>query len=1153
MSSQGTGKQHIHGEDQLKKAVVIAITLLIAGVAHAQTEEWLWARNAGGISADYGRSIAVDGSGNSYVTGYFAGTAIFGSTSLTSSGGEDSYIAKLDANANFLWAKQAGGTSGDNGLSIAVDGSGNSYVTGYFQDTATFGSTSLTSSGGFEIFITKLDSNGNFLWAIKAGGTGNDYSRSIAVDGSGNSYVTGYFMDTATFGSTSLTSSSLYDLYITKLGTNGNFLWAKKAGGTGFDAGNGIGVDNSGNVYVAGSFDGTATFGSTSLSSYGSSDLYVTKLDTNGNFLWAKKAGGAGSDSGYGIAVDGSGKSSVTGYYTGTATFGGLPLTGSGGIEMFVTRLDANGYFLWAKGSVSTNSVIGNGIAVDGAGNSFATGYFSGTAAYGSTSLTSSGNYETFITKLDAYGNFLGANQAGGAGEDSGYGIAVDGGGSSYVTGYFQGTATFDGISILSSGSNDLFVSKSGWDARVLAPNGGEIWQAGSAKVIYWLFTGTGSFVNIYLSQNNGASWITLTPSPVSTALGRYSFTVPSVNSDQCLIKVVSTSNPDLYDVSDAPFTISGTVSESLTIAQPEYSKLRVGSTYPISWTATGVSAVDLEYSHNAGLSWTEIATNLPAGNGSYDWTVPDTPGGTCHLRVSSSSNPAVDDWTDNPFVISRLQLLSPNGGEIWGRQTVKTISWSSEQVTTVTLEYSLDDGVTWIQIAPSLAASAHSYNWTLPAVSSTQCRVRITDVEFPHVYDASDQPFNIRPWIILTAPNGGEYLTVNGIYSIQWSSLENVSQVQLDYSINGGSSWLAVQSTPVAASTGSYDWIVPDNPSANCRVRVSHPTYTGVYDVSDAAFTIVSSIQPPEVQFSADLSSGPAPLSVQFTDQSNPGTGDIINWAWDFGDGNTSTLPNPQHIYAGAGLYSVTLSVTNAAGANSSLMRGDYINVMPGHPVIVTVPDGALDFGNVYIGSQSEPFPLWIKNTGTAILNVSDITFGTAGSPFWMIPVNLPVNVAGGDSIAVLIVFSPQVAGPAIDQLTIYNNSNNQPLFTLELSGSGEYVPPKPPQGVAATQDGENVVISWEAVTETELGTPIVPDYYLVFYNGSPDPNGLYYFHGATPSLSYTHYLVGTHAQYMFYRVLAYKHCGRSPFDLSSLQTGMPERDVLQLLDDLR
>ena len=151
----------------MRKAFVIAITLLITGVVHAQTEEWLWATKAGGTSSDYGRSIAVDGSGNSYVTGYFAGTAIFGSTSLTSSGGEDIYIAKLDANANFLWAKKAGGTNGDNGISIAVDGSGNSYVTGYFQGTATFGSSSLTSSGGFEIFIAKLDSNGSFLWAKK--------------------------------------------------------------------------------------------------------------------------------------------------------------------------------------------------------------------------------------------------------------------------------------------------------------------------------------------------------------------------------------------------------------------------------------------------------------------------------------------------------------------------------------------------------------------------------------------------------------------------------------------------------------------------------------------------------------------------------------------------------------------------------------------------------------------------------------------------------------------------------------------------------------------------------------------------------------------------------------------------------------------------
>ena len=128
----------------MKKTFLIVLLLLSCVVIFAQLNPWLWARNAGGSSSDYCNSIAVDVNGNSYVTGSFQGSATFGSTTLTSSGGSDIFIAKLDSSGNWLWAKNAGGTGADIGNGIAVDADGNSYVTGYFEGSSTFCSTVLT-------------------------------------------------------------------------------------------------------------------------------------------------------------------------------------------------------------------------------------------------------------------------------------------------------------------------------------------------------------------------------------------------------------------------------------------------------------------------------------------------------------------------------------------------------------------------------------------------------------------------------------------------------------------------------------------------------------------------------------------------------------------------------------------------------------------------------------------------------------------------------------------------------------------------------------------------------------------------------------------------------------------------------------------------
>jgi hypothetical protein len=225
--------------------------------------------------------VAVDGSGNSYITGSFKDVASFGSTTLTSVGVEDIFIASYNASGNLVWAKRAGGTSKDAANGIDVDSSGNSYITGEFQSNASFGSTTLTSTSFLpDIFLARYDASGNVLWARGAGGSSGDYGRNIAVDGSGNSYITGEIEGSASFGSIPLPNSGGADIFIAMYDSSGNELWAKGAGGNLEDRASGIALDAAGNTYISGYFLGVASFGTTNITSSGSSDIYIAKLNT---------------------------------------------------------------------------------------------------------------------------------------------------------------------------------------------------------------------------------------------------------------------------------------------------------------------------------------------------------------------------------------------------------------------------------------------------------------------------------------------------------------------------------------------------------------------------------------------------------------------------------------------------------------------------------------------------------------------------------------------------------------------------------------------------------------------------------------------------------------------------------------------------------
>ncbi|HOZ01662.1 MAG TPA: T9SS type A sorting domain-containing protein [Candidatus Syntrophosphaera sp.] len=438
------------------------MAVLLIGVVglSAQAPSWVWAAGGGGADDDSGYAVATDSSGNIYATGKFQGTAMFGATTLTSAGGDEIFVAKLDAAGNWLWARRAGGLGHDYSYGLCVDGSGNAYISGYFRDTATFGALSLTASAFNDVFVAKLDPDGNWLWAVRAGSMADDYGAGICIGGDGNLRLTGSFNGYASFGATSFGPSGGKDVFVACLDSSGNWLWAKRAGGLNNDYGFALTCDPQGNTCVTGSFSGIAEFGATSLTGQGPYEIYVAKLDPDGNWLWAKRAGGEGSEEGLGVSTDSSGNIYLIGYFEGWTAFGTFPLVSYGSFDGFIAKLDAAGNWLWAKRAGGPADDIGYCLTTNANGISHITGYFEETAAFGSASLTSMGYDDIFAAGLDSNGNWLWAERAGGPESDFAFSISRDPEGNSYIIGNYKATAFFGPLTVTSSGFSDIFVAK---------------------------------------------------------------------------------------------------------------------------------------------------------------------------------------------------------------------------------------------------------------------------------------------------------------------------------------------------------------------------------------------------------------------------------------------------------------------------------------------------------------------------------------------------------------------------------------------------------------------------------------------------------------------------------------------------------------------
>ncbi len=409
----------------------------------------------------------VDNDGNIYTSGYFSGTHDFdpgpGVFELSSTGTPNIFILKLDSAGNFLWVAGIGG--GEQvignyvlGNPIATDQSGNIYVTGFFKGTTDFdpgpGAYNLTSTGGrSDVFVLKLDSNGIFVFARNIGsglfGLFGTVSGAIAIANSEAIYITGGFSNTVDFdggpNTQPLTAVGFVDVFVLKLDLDGNFLWAKQFGGTDSqNFGYSVALSPFGDLYLCGYFTNKVDFdpnaGVFNLQGpNGQYNTYICKLSKDGNLIWAKNLGGEKSIFGYSLALNANEEVLVAGEFQQTIDFdpgpGSYNLSGGG---TYILKLSKTGNFIWAKNLPATSYNDASGImTLDTKGNVYLIGSFTGqrdfdpgTNSYllnsiGYNPAASSNFSDIFVLSLSMEGDFRWARSIGSVGEDNGTSISV--------------------------------------------------------------------------------------------------------------------------------------------------------------------------------------------------------------------------------------------------------------------------------------------------------------------------------------------------------------------------------------------------------------------------------------------------------------------------------------------------------------------------------------------------------------------------------------------------------------------------------------------------------------------------------------------------------------------------------------------------------
>jgi hypothetical protein len=433
-----------------------------SGTTQAAPAAGAWVRRIGSTGTDRPSSLAVDGNGDIVYTGSYQGSVDFGGGALPSAGGSDIFIAKYSAAGAYIWSKRFGGPGDDVGGKVALDANGNVFIASSFTGTVDFGGGPLTSVGAMDIVVAKYSAAGVHQWSKRFGNVNNDTSGGIAIDGSGNVLVTGSFVGNIDFGGGTLWASfNGMDTFVLKLSPLGAHIWSKNFVGSGDDSGLSVAVDASGNVFVAGNTSGSIDFGGGMLANHGT-DWFLVKLAPSGAYVWSKMLGGVYGDQTIGIALDSNANIFAAGTFVQGANYGGGDLTSAGGTEVFLAKYASDGSHLWSKSFAGSGDDRAMAVAADAAGNVSVTGTFMSNLNLGGSLLSTPvfGRQSIFVGKFSANGTHIWSEAIEGSAAEYSSGIQIDRTGYVVVGGGLTGTATFGTEPLTSAGDIDAFLLK---------------------------------------------------------------------------------------------------------------------------------------------------------------------------------------------------------------------------------------------------------------------------------------------------------------------------------------------------------------------------------------------------------------------------------------------------------------------------------------------------------------------------------------------------------------------------------------------------------------------------------------------------------------------------------------------------------------------
>jgi gliding motility-associated-like protein len=908
--------------------------LLLVLTKPAFGQHWQWATKIDGPLAQYGFDIAVDPSGNSYVTGSFGsrgnfyGSSVTGNISLINNGNDpnirnrsDLFIAKYNPDGKIIWAKQVGGPGYDVARGIAIDAAGNSYMTGTYSGQAYFGDFTLESTGSADrdIFIAKFDPQGKVLWARQIGGKENngnaglDDGYDVAVDAQGNSYITGAVAGNTQIDHISLTARG-QQVFVAKFDPDGRVVWAHltQSDRPGFSEGNALGVDPFGNCYVTGRFHFNTSFGNITLSNDRfDHDIFLAKYGPDGKLAWAKKAGGLANDYGQAIGVDALGNSYVAGTCPSAAMFDTLALksiSGTYGIG-FLAKYNADGEALWVKRTESINGTD-LAVAVDAAGEPYLAGTHHDKEQTDQLIATTTTNL--IIAKYDPNGQEKWAKKALGSIGFHPLGLGVDRNNACYVTGSFFTVMSsfrtmFDAF-MLESLVFDAFVAK----LDLAAPG------------LPTLFTDplpartlcAGAEVGVSFSAGNqlpsGTTFAVQLSDPTGSFVGPTTIGTGAASPIRAIIPAkipFGTAYRIRVIASAQPYSVAGTDNGApITIHSLP------GAPVPISATRCGPGPVTLQASGASGQQSYRWYTSI-TGNS----TIADADQGTFITPVLTATT---------TYYVS---LVNENGCES-PRVAVKAIL----------------EPIPLVNAGPAVSVCLNSASFFLSAYSPAGGTWSGPGTNAAGIFNPAAAGTGAH---VLTYTIRSGACTVSSTRTISVTALQPLPQaaeitlcpsgtpVSLADGYPPGGRWQGPGVTP----TGLF---IP-SPGLIGTHTLTYSWQTG--PCSNTATRIVTVSTPPAIAAAAVLADcgtpnlmvGMAPFTTRFINNTSGATG----FLWDFGDGSTSTERVPSHSYTRPGHFKIFLTSFYGNGCSQKIPV-TAVDVKEQRPVpnIITPNDDGLN-----------------------------------------------------------------------------------------------------------------------------------------------------------------------------------------------------------------